>query len=105
MDMANQGRIKETAEKYGSDNVVVILGGAEAESAGLTAETVMMGDPTYAGPLTNVELGLPVFHIFEIKDLIDPQVYEDQISMMEMVLDVDEIKAEMDNIRRQYQER
>lgn len=103
MDMANQARIKETAEKYGNDKVVVILGGAEAESAGLTAETVMSGDPTYAGPLTNVELGLAVFHIFELKDLIDPQVYEEQISMMEMVLDVDAVIAEMDTIRSQYQ--
>lgn len=103
MDMANQARIKETAEKYGNDKVVVILGGAEAESAGLTAETVMAGDPTYAGPLTNVALGLAVYHIFELKDLIDEQVYDEQISMMEMVLDVDAIQSEMDNIRDQFQ--
>lgn len=101
MDMANQARIKETAEKYGSDNVVVVLGAAEAESAGLTAETVMVGDPTMAGPLTNVELMLPVFHIFELKELIDPQIYEDQISMMEMVVDVDEVIEEMKNIRQE----
>jgi glycine reductase len=99
MDMANQARIKETAEKFGTDNVVVILGGGEAESAGLTAETVMVGDPTFAGPLTNVELHLPVYHIFELKDLIDPQVYEEQLSMMEMVLDVEGIIEEMRNIR------
>ncbi len=99
MDMANQARIKETAEKYGKEKVVVILGGGEAESAGLTAETVISGDPTFAGPLTNVELGLPVYHIFELKDLIDPTTYEDQISMMEMVLDMDEIISEMKNIR------
>jgi len=104
MDMANQARIKETAEKYGTDKVVVILGGAEAESAGLTAETVIAGDPTYAGPLTNVALGLAASHIFELKDLIDPQVYDEQISMMEMVLDVEEIINEMNNIRSQYQE-
>ncbi len=102
MDMANQARIKETAEKYGSDKVVVILGGAEAESAGLTAETVINGDPTYAGPLTNISLKLPVYHIFEIKDLIDPAVYDEQISMMEMVLDVDAIKSEMESIRQQF---
>jgi len=101
--MANQARIKEAAEKFGTDNVTVILGAAEAESAGLTAETVMVGDPTFAGPLTNVELHLPVFHIFELKDLIDPQVYEDQISMMEMVADVDEVKAEMERIRQECQ--
>lgn len=102
MDMANQARIKETAEKFGSDKVVVILGGAEAESAGLTAETVINGDPTYAGPLTNIALNLPVYHILEIKDLIDPEVYDAQISMMEMVLDVDAIKKEMESIRQQF---
>jgi hypothetical protein len=32
MDMANQSRIKDAAEKYGAENVVVVLGGAEAES-------------------------------------------------------------------------
>lgn len=100
--MANQARIKEIAEKYGTDNVVIVLGGAEAESAGLTAETVLVGDPTYAGPLTNVKLGLPVYHIFELKELIDPQVYDDQISMMEMVVDVDEIINEMQDIREQF---
>lgn len=101
MDMANQKRIKETAEQHGNDNVVVILGGAEAESAGLTAETVIAGDPTYAGPLTNIALNLAVFHVFELKDLIDPDKYEEQLSMMEMVLDVDEIIAEMDRIRQE----
>lgn len=100
MDMANQARIKETAEKYGAENVVVILGGGEAESAGLAAETVISGDPTYAGPLTNVALGLDVFHIFELKELIDESVYDEQISMMEMVLDLDQIVAEMENIRK-----
>jgi hypothetical protein len=99
MDMANQARIKETAEKHGSENVVVIIGGAEAEAAGLTAETVIAGDPTYAGPLTNIALNLPIYHILELKELVDPQIYEDQISMMEMVLEVDEIIAEMNNIR------
>ena len=97
--LANQARIKETAEKYGRENVVVIIGGAEAEAAGLTAETVIAGDPTYAGPLTNIALDLSIYHILELKELIDPQVYEDQISMMEMVLEVDEIIAEMNNIR------
>lgn len=101
MDMANQTRIKETAEKHGSENVVVILGGAEAESAGLTAETVIAGDPTFAGPLTNIALNLPCYHIFELKELIDPDVYEEQLSMMEMVMEVDEIIAEMERIRQE----
>ncbi len=87
------------AEKYGKDELVVILGGAEAEASGLAAETVSAGDPTFAGPLAGVQLGLKAYHIFEMKDEIDPAVYEEQISMMEMVLDVDAIKAEVETYR------
>jgi hypothetical protein len=102
MDMANQQRIKDMTDKYGAENVVVLLGGAEAESSGLSAETVSAGDPTYAGPLANVALGLRVYHIFELKDLIDPNVYEDQLGMMEMVMDVEGNISEVKTIREQY---
>ena len=99
MDLENQARIKELAGKYGKDDLVVLLGGAEAEASGLAAETVSTGDPTFAGPLAGVPLGLKAYHIFEVKDEIDPAVYEEQISMMEMVLDVDAIKAEVATYR------
>jgi hypothetical protein len=102
MDMANQSRIKDAAEKFGPDKVVVILGGAEGESSGLSAETVTAGDPTFAGPLAGVDLGLRVYHIFELKNLIDPKVYEAQLGMMEMVMDVDSNIKEVGTIREQY---
>lgn len=50
MDLENQKRVNEFSEKYGKENLVVLLGAA---------------------------------------------VYEEQISMMEMVLDVDNIIEEM----------
>ena len=104
MDLENQKRVKEFAEQYGPENIVVLLGAAEAEASGLAAETVTAGDPTYAGPLTGVSLGLKVYHVCEeeVKAEIDPAVYEEQISMMEMVLDVGEISEEMKSIRDQY---
>ena len=104
MDLENQRRVKEFAEKYGPENVVVVLGASEGEAAGLAAETVTAGDPTFAGPLTGVQLGLTVFHVCEpeIKEEFDPDVYEDQVSMMEMVLDVDDIVSEMSSIRDEY---
>jgi len=104
MDLENQKRVKEFAEKYGAENVVVILGAAEGEAAGLAAETVTNGDPTYAGPLTGVQLGLSVFHICEpeIKEEVDESVYDEQVSMMEMVLDVDDIISEMSSIREEF---
>ena len=97
MDLENQKRVKEFAEQYGPENVVVLLGAAEGEASGLAAETVTAGDPTYAGPLTGVSLGLTVYHVCEpeVKAEFDPAVYDEQISMMEMVLDVDDIINEM----------
>ena len=103
MDLENQKRVKEFTEEYGAENIVVLLGAAEGEASGLAAETVTAGDPTFAGPLTGVSLGLKVYHVCEpeIKELIDEAVYEEQISMMEMVLDVDDICNEMNAIREQ----
>ena len=104
MDLENQKRVKDFAEQYGAENIVVVLGAAEGEAAGLAAEAVTAGDPTFAGPLAGVQLGLSVFHVCEneIKDEVDSNVYDDQISMMEMVMDVDDIAKEMSSIREQY---
>ena len=104
MDLENQARIKELAEKMDPSDLIVILGGAEAEAAGLAAETVSAGDPTFAGPLAGVSLGLGVYHILEdeIKSECNPDVYEEQIGMMEMVLDVEAIKNEVGSIRKQF---
>jgi glycine/sarcosine/betaine reductase complex component A len=104
MDLENQKRVKDIADKYGAENIVVIIGGAEAEAAGLAAETVTAGDPTFAGPLAGVPLGLRVYHAVEpeFKESVDADVYEDQIGMMEMVLEVDEIIEEVGSMRKEY---
>lgn len=104
MDLENQKRVKELAEKHGPENIVVVLGAAEGEAAGLAAETVTAGDPTFAGPLTGVQLGLKVYHVCEeaIKSEVSPDLYDEQVGMMEMVLDVDNIASEMTSIREQY---
>ena len=103
MDLENQKKVKEFAEEYGAENLVVVLGAAEGEAAGLAAETVTLGDPTFAGPLTGVQLGLTVYHVCEpeIKEEFDEAVYDEQVGMMEMVLDVDDIVSEMEAIREQ----
>ena len=103
MDLENQRRVKEIAEKYGAENVMVILGAAEGEASGLAAETVTLGDPTFAGPLTGVSLKLEVYHVCEpeIKEQIPADLYDEQIGMMEMVLDIDDIISEMNAIREQ----
>jgi hypothetical protein len=104
MDLENQKRVLELTEKYGAENIVILLGAAEGEASGIAAETVTAGDPTYAGPLSGVSLGLKVYHVCEpeVKEVFDSAVYEEQCGMMEMVLDIDEIVSEMSSIREQY---
>ena len=94
MDPENQDRIKSLVDEHGADDLVVVLGAADLESLEVTAETVTVGDPAYVGPLAGVQLGLPVVHIIEedIKEQVDPQVYEDQVGLLEMTLDVEQVR-------------
>ena len=104
MDLENQNRVKSMTEEFGAENMIVLVGAAEAESAGLAAETVSNGDPTFAGSLAGVPLGLKVYHVVEpeFKNAVSEDIYSEQIEMMEMVLDVDSIVEEMTEIRTQY---
>lgn len=81
--------------------MIVILGTPDADSAELYAETVMHGDPTWAGPLAGVALGLPVYHIIEpeIKAQIDPACYDEHLKLMEIALDVDKISKALTKLR------
>ena len=94
MDPENQDRIKSLVDEHGADDLVVVLGAADLESLEVTAETVTVGDPAYVGPLAGVQLGLPVVHILEedIKEQVNPQVYEDQVGLLEMTLDVEPVR-------------
>jgi glycine reductase len=61
----------------------------------------MHGDPTWAGPLAGVALGLPVYHIIEpeIRDQIDLACYEEHLKLMEIALDVDKISQTLTKLR------
>jgi len=94
MDPENQDRIKGLVDTHGADDLVVVLGAADLESLEVAAETVTLGDPAYVGPLAGVQLGLPVVHILEedVKEQVDPSIYDEQVGLLEMTLDVEQIK-------------
>lgn len=93
MDLDDQGNVQKLADETGKDEMIVILGQPDPNSAGLFAETVTSGDPTWAGPLAGVPLGLPVYHVLEpeIKEQMDPDLYMEHVGLMELSADVDEI--------------
>lgn len=93
MDLDDQANVNRLAEETPKDEMIVLLGQPDANSAGLFAETVTRGDPTWAGPLAGVPLGLPVYHILEeeMKESMDPDLYQEHVGLMELSADVDEI--------------
>lgn len=99
--MENQAAIKRLVDENGADNLVVVLGAADLEGAEITAETVTVGDPSFAGPLAGVSLRLPVYHILEpeVKRAVPTDVYEQQAGFMEMVVDTEEIGRKFKEIR------
>jgi betaine reductase len=100
MDLDNQAAIKDLVEEIGSDNLVVVLG-MPSDGIRLAAETLTTGDPSWAGPLAGVSLGLPVFHILEerIRSQVPADLYREKLELMEMVLDLPAIENGLSEIR------
>ena len=101
MDLNSQETIKRLADEHGPEHLLVVLGAPDPESAEIAAETVILGDPTYAGALAEAQLGLSVYHALEdaFRSQIDDAVSEDQIGVMPDVLDAEEIAAAVRGMR------
>ena len=80
---------------------MVLLGTPNAESSRLYAMTVTEGDPSWAGALAGVALGLPVYHVLEeaVKTQVALEVYEEHIALMEMVLEAADIAQAVQAVR------
>ncbi len=89
------------ADREGTDNLIVVLGSPSAESSEIYARTVTEGDPSWVGPLAGIPLGLPVYHVLEpeMKQQFDADVYDEQVSIMESVLETDAIIAAVRSVR------
>ena len=89
------------AERFHRDELIVLLGTPNAESSRLYALTVKEGDPSWAGALAGTPLGLEVYHITEaeVKAAIPPDIYDEHVALMMMVLDVDDIATAVRDVR------
>ena len=101
MDLDDQATIQQVVDKVGTEDLVVLLGSPNPESAELYAATVTMGDPTFAGPLAGIPLGLPVYHILEpdIVEHLPPDVFAEQLQMASLTLDTEPIFEVVQRIR------
>jgi glycine/sarcosine/betaine reductase complex component A len=101
MDLEGQGRIKQVVEQGGAQDVVAVLGANSAAAVEMTAMTLKTGDPSYAGPLAGVALGIPSYHILEpeVVGQIDTALYERELALSALAMDVDQVIAPIKAIR------
>jgi len=65
MDLQSQEAILKASQTHDKADLLVLLGSPDPESASIAAETVIVGDPSYAGALAGAQLGLTTYHILE----------------------------------------
>ncbi len=101
MDLQSQETILRLSELHGPRELLVIIGAPDPESAEIAAETVVLGDPAYAGALAGVQLGLDVYHILdpEVRAAVPEDVYEEQIGVSADILDADDLSAAVAGMR------
>ena len=101
MDLHTQEAIIKLVDQHGKDELLVVLAAPAPESAEIAAETVVLGDPSYAGPLAGTQLGLDVYHILEdeVRGDVPDDVWENEIGVMSDVLDAEGIAAAVSAMR------
>lgn len=101
MDLHSQEAIRRLADEHGPSNLLVILGAPDPESAEIAAETVVLGDPSYAGALAGAQLGLDVYHVLDetVRAQVPDDVWEAQVGVMADVLDAGAVVAAVSGMR------
>ena|ERR1700722_6322546 len=95
MDLQSQEAISRLAQASDPKSLLVLIGAPDPEAAEISAETVILGDPAYAGALAGAQLGLDVYHVLDdaVKADVPDDVWEEQIGLMADVLDADALSA------------
>ncbi len=101
MDLQSQEAIFRLAQANDPKSLLVLLGAPDPEAAEISAETVILGDPAYAGALAGAQLGLDVYHVLDdaVKADVPDDVWEEQIGLMADVLDADALAAAVRSMR------
>lgn len=101
MDLQSQENILRLSETHGPENLLVLIGAPDPEAAEISAETVVLGDPAYAGALAGAQLGLDVYHVLEepVRQVVPDDVWDDQIGVMADILEADALTAAVSAMR------
>jgi len=70
---------------------VLVFGLNELFNLRIMASTFKEGDPSFAGALGGVALGLKSYHIFELKDEIPEDVWQKEMAFKELEVEDEHI--------------
>ena len=70
-----------------------MLGLNELENLRIFATTFQDGDPSFAGPLAGIALGVKSYHIFELKNEIPDDTWAAEMAMKELEVEDSAIEA------------
>ena len=103
MDLESQEKILRLSQAHDPKDLVVLIGAPDPEAAEITAETVVSGDPAFAGALAGTQLGLDVYHVLDddVKAEVPDDVWDDQIGVMSDVLEADALVEAVKSMRKQ----
>jgi hypothetical protein len=79
--------VKQLADEHGADALVVVFGMNEPDRLRVLATTFRDGDPSYAGALGGIALGLPSYHVLELKDEVPADVWAREMGMKELEIE------------------
>lgn len=83
--------MKKLAEAHGTQDLIVVFGLNQPSTVRIMAQTFRDGDPSYAGPLAGVALGLKSYHILELKEHIPADVWDAQMGMHELEIEDEDL--------------
>ena len=103
MDLESQEKILRLSQDHDPKQLVVLIGAPDPEAAEITAETVVSGDPAFAGALAGTQLGLDVYHVLDddVKAEVPDDVWEAQIGVMADVLEAEALVNAVVSMRSQ----
>lgn len=94
MSLSYQDQIKQFVDKYGAENLAVVLGFTTLPLMLIWATTLFFGDPSGAGSLSGVALRLETHHALEpeIKNIVPKEVFEKILRSSEIALGQEKIR-------------
>ena len=103
MDLQSQEAISRLAESHDPAELLVLIGAPDPEAAEIAAETVVLGDPAYAGALAGAQLGLDVYHVLDeaVRADVPDGVWDEQIGVMADILEGDALTTAVASMREQ----